>query len=74
MDKEDLIRNLDRALKIRALQVFEETECSMSDLEREFALEALDLMRRQPLMAEAADVPLWGLYGRSEDEEPAVWS
>ena len=50
MDKDELIRYLDRKMKIRALHRFEVQQESLASYEREFALEALDLMRRQPAM------------------------
>jgi hypothetical protein len=57
MDREELIRIHDRILKIRALHAFEAEDLSIPDLEREFALEAIDLMRRQPAMADLVGEP-----------------
>ena len=56
LDRDDIIRTADRRLKVRALQSFERERVSLRRLERDFALTALDLLRRQPVMAEAAGV------------------
>jgi hypothetical protein len=56
MDKDELIRYLDRKLKIRTIYRFEREQSSPRDLEREFALAALDLVKRQPAMAALAGV------------------
>lgn len=50
MDKDELVRYFERKLKIRALHRFEKGQESLRSFEREFAIEALDLMRRQPAM------------------------
>ena len=50
MDKDELVRYFERKMKIRALHRFECEQDSLIDFEREFAIEALDLMRRQPAM------------------------
>ena len=57
MDKDDIIRQLDRTLRIRAMFAFERRKASAQDMEREFARTALDLVRRQPVMAEELDLP-----------------
>ena len=57
MDKDDIIRQLDRQLRIRAMFAFERRKSSLAQLEREFAQTALDLVRRQPAMAETLGVP-----------------
>ncbi len=57
MDKDDLIRQLDRRLKIRALFAFERPQATPRDLEREFVLAAIDLVKRQPAMSEFLEVP-----------------
>ena len=54
MDKDELIRFFERKMKIRALHRFEQSQESLTDFEREFAIEALDLMRRQPAMESCA--------------------
>lgn len=63
LDRDQIVRDHDRRLKIRALRRFEAERVSMRQLEREFAREALDMLRRQPAMAEAAglrnDVLAW---------------
>jgi hypothetical protein len=56
MDKDDLIRHLDRTLKIRALFAFED-EPSPEDDEGAFLREAIELVRRQPAAAEALGAP-----------------
>ena len=57
MDKDDIIRQLDRQLRIRAMFAFERRTASQAQLERDFAKAALDLVRRQPAMAEMLGVP-----------------
>ena len=57
MDKDDIIRQLDRQLRIRAMFAFERKKMGPQELEREFAKSALDLVRRQPAMAEELDMP-----------------
>ena len=52
MDMDQIIKDLERRLKIRVLQEFEDAQQSVRQLEREFAIEALDKMRRQPAMAD----------------------
>lgn len=54
MDKDDLIRHCERKLKLRALQEFDDDGEDIEGLEREFALAALDLVRRQPAMEDLA--------------------
>jgi len=56
MDRDELVRFYDRQIKIRTLQFFEGEELTPQDLEREFALAAIQLMRRQPVMADLAGV------------------
>lgn len=56
MDKDELIRYLERKIKIRTLHHFEMAQESLVSFEREFAIEALDLMRRQPAMQVYLDV------------------
>lgn len=56
MDKDRLIRDLERVLLIRALQSLDDTSPSLVECERAFALEALDLMRRQPAMEELLEL------------------
>lgn len=57
MDKDDLIRQLDRRLKIRAMFAFEGTAPGRRDAEREFVERARELVDRQPAMADLLDVP-----------------
>ena len=57
MDKDDLIRQLDRRLKIRAMFAFERSQSSPRDAERIFVEHARDLVRRQPSMAQLLAVP-----------------
>ena len=57
VDKDDLIRQLDRRLKIRAMFAFERRTASPKDLERAFAMAAIDMVRRQPAMAELLEIP-----------------
>jgi len=57
MDKDDLIRQLDRQLRIRAMFAFERRKTTPRELERDFARTALDLIRRQPAMAESLGLP-----------------
>ena len=52
LDKDTMIRFLDRQLKLRALLEFEEEARSLRELEREFAEVALEMVRRQPAMSE----------------------
>jgi hypothetical protein len=56
VDKDELIRYLERKLKIRARHRFEAERDPLRDFEREFALEALDLMRRQPAMEDELEI------------------
>jgi hypothetical protein len=63
MDKDDIIRQLDRQLRIRAMFAFERKKMGPQELEREFAKSALDLVRRQPVMAEELGMPLELLEG-----------
>ena len=56
MDKDELIRHLDRTLKIRAMFAFEDEELT-DDTEHEFVRDAIDLIRRQPAAAEALGAP-----------------
>ena len=56
MDKDDLIRHLDRTLRIRAMFDFEE-EPTPEDEESAFLREAIDLVRRQPAAAESLGAP-----------------
>ncbi len=51
MDKDDLVRQSERRLKIRMMLAFDQQQASESELERDFAQAALDLLRRQPAMA-----------------------
>ena len=55
MDKDDLIRHLDRTLKIRAMFAFEDP--SPEDEETAFLREAIDLVRRQPAAADSLGAP-----------------
>ena len=57
MDKDDMIRQLDRQLRIRAMFAFERRKTSPQEMEQAFARMAIDLVRRQPAMAEFLDVP-----------------
>src|SRR6185503_15001023 len=52
MDKNEIVRFFDRKLKIRTMHVFDRQEISIPEYEREFALTAIDLMCRQPVMAD----------------------
>ena len=54
MDKDELVRFLDRRLKIRALTAFEQEEVCLPDYERDFALAAIELLSEQPVMASLA--------------------
>jgi hypothetical protein len=56
MDRDELIRYLERKIKIRVLHDFEAAQESLGELERDFAIEALDLMRRQPAMEELLEL------------------
>lgn len=56
MDKDDLIRHLDRTLKIRAMFAFE-TEPTPEDDESAFLREAIELVRSQPAAAEGLGAP-----------------
>lgn len=56
MDKDELIRYLERKMKIRTLHHFELEQDPLTTFEREFAIEALDLMRRQPAMESYLEV------------------
>lgn len=56
MDKDELIRYLERKMKIRTLHHFEMAQDSLMTFERDFAIEALDLMRRQPAMESCLEV------------------
>ena len=56
MDKDELIRYMERKMKIRTLHHFEIEQDSLTTFEREFAIEALDLMRRQPAMESYLEV------------------
>ena len=55
MDKDDLIRHLDRTLKIRAMFAFEEP--APEDEESAFFRDAVELVRSQPAAAEAMGAP-----------------
>jgi hypothetical protein len=66
MDKDEIVRFLDRKLKIRALHCFDRQEISIPEYEREFALAAIDLMCRQPIMADLIDGPEGGPIVESE--------
>lgn len=66
IDTENIIRTMDRRLKVRALRRFEEARVSQRELEQDFARSALLLMRQQPAMAELAGV----LPGLEVDDEP----
>jgi hypothetical protein len=55
MDKDDLIRHLDRTLRIRAMFAFEEP--SPEDEESAFLREAVELVRSQPIAAAAMGAP-----------------
>ena len=68
MDKDDIIRQLDRQLRIRAMFAFERRKATSAQLEREFAQAALDLVRRQPAMAETLGVPAELLVAESAFE------
>ena len=68
MDKDDIIRQLDRQLRIRAMFAFERKKMGPQDLEREFAKSALDLVRRQPAMAEELGMPPELLDGDPEHQ------
>ena len=68
MDKDDLIRQLDRQLRIRAMFAFERRRTTSAELEREFARTAIDMIRRQPAMAEALGVPVDLLDGEGIHE------
>ncbi len=57
MDKDELIRHLDRTLRIRAMFAFEETSSTIQEEEQVFLQEAIDLVRRQPVAAEALGAP-----------------
>lgn len=57
MDKDDVIRQLDRQLKIRAMFAFERQLGSARDAERDFVGSARDLVRRQPAMAHVTALP-----------------
>ena len=57
MDKDELIRHLDRTLKIRAMFSFEAEPEEDEGGEREFIAEAIDLVRRQPAAAESLGAP-----------------
>jgi len=56
LDRDDIVRTNDRRVKIRALHRFEQEKAPLRQLEREFALTALEMMRCQPAMAEVAGV------------------
>jgi hypothetical protein len=56
LDRDEIVKTNDRRLKIRVLQRFERENASVRELEREFALTALEMIRCQPVMAEAAGV------------------
>ena len=68
MDKDDIIRQLDRQLRIRAMFAFERKKMGPHELEREFAKSALDLVRRQPAMAEELGMPAELLEGDPEHQ------
>ena len=58
MDKDELIRHLDRTLKIRAMFAFEDEELTDdTQTEHEFVRDAIDLIRRQPAAAECLGAP-----------------
>ena len=57
MDKDDMIRDLDRTLRIRALFDFERAISSAEEEEQEFLQEAVQLLRHQPGLAACIDVP-----------------
>ena len=67
VDKDRLIRDLDRRVKIRALQAFEDHREPMAKFEQEFLRTALALLRRQPIMAALAGLPVSSL-GASVDD------
>ena len=56
MDKDELIRYMERKMKIRTLHHFDLAQESLLSFERNFAIEALDLMRRQPAMESCLEV------------------
>jgi hypothetical protein len=67
MDKDDMIRDLDRTLRIRALFDFERAMSTAEEEEQEFLREAVDLLRRQPGLAACIDVPEELLLGSLGD-------